>query len=332
MNKRVMFSALAILLVLPLLMSCTSQANEQPLEEVTVQLAWVHRALFAGFYAADQNGYYAEEGLKVNLVPRPSPEADILSPVVNGSAGFGVEFGASLIIARSQGLPVTAIATIYRRHPLVFMTLESSGITKPQDFPGHTIRTLVQGSSQVAFQAMMTKLGLDPESVRQVDVGYDLSPFYQGKLDIWPGFMNSEVLDARNKGYQVNLILPEDYGVHLNGYTLYTTDQMIEKNPDLVLRFLRASLRGWQWAIENPEEAGALALKYDPSLDESQQAAIMEASVPLIHTGVDKVGWIRPEIWSSMYEILSEQNLLGKPFDVNQTYTLVFLQKVYAGE
>jgi NitT/TauT family transport system substrate-binding protein len=321
-----------LLFAVALLTACRPQEAEKPLDEVTVQLAWVHRALFAGFYAADQQGYYAEEGLEVSLVPRPAPDADVVASVIDGTADFGVDYGAGLITARSQGLPVTAIATLYRRHPLVFITLADSGITRPQDFPGHTVRTLTPGSSEVAFRAMMTRLGLDPDSVQEVDVGFDQSPFLAGDLDIWPGFMNSEVLTFREQGYELNLILPEDYGVHLYGYTLFTTDRLIEENHDLVLRFLRATLRGWQWAIENPAEAGPLALKYDPTLDAADQTIIMEASVPLIHTGQDHIGWMRAEIWQGMYEMLLEQGLLAGPVDMDKVYTMEFLHEIYGGD
>jgi NitT/TauT family transport system substrate-binding protein len=330
--KRIVRISAMLVLAVTVLTTCGPREVKKPPDEVTVQLAWTHRALFAGFYAADQQGYYAEEGLAVSLLPRSDPAADVNAPVMDGTAEFGVDYGAGLILARAQGLPVNAIATIYRRHPLVFMTLASSGITRPYDFPGHTIRTLVPGSSDVAFRAMMTRLGLDPDSVEQVDVGFDLSPFLAGDLDIWPGFLNSEVLDARRQGYEVNLILPEDYGVHLYGYTLYTTDQLIEENPDLVLRFLRATLRGWQWAVENPEEAGPLALEYDPTLDAADQTVIMEASVPLIHTGEDHIGWMRAEVWQGMHEMLLEQGILDEPVDLDKVYTMEFLHEIYGGE
>ena len=321
-----------ILLLVALLAACAPQEVKKPLDEVTVQLSWHHQANAAGFYAADQQGYYAEEGLAVTLLPLPEPGADPMAVVMDGTADLGVNYGAGLVTARSQGLPITAIATIYRRYPLAFMTLASSGITRPHGFPGHTVRTLAPGGSAVVFQAMMTRLGLDPDSVQEVDVGYDLSPFFAGEVDISPSYINIQVLTAREQGYKVNLILPEDYGIHLYGDTLFTTDRLIEENPDLVLRFLRATLRGWQWAIENPELAGPLALKYDPTLDAAQQAAQMEASVPLVHTGEDHIGWMREEVWQGTYDILLEQGLLDEPVDVDRVYTMEFLQKIYGGE
>jgi NitT/TauT family transport system substrate-binding protein len=317
------------LLAIALLAACGPQEVEQPPDEVTVQLTWTHSAQFAGFYAADQQGYYAEENLAVSLLPPSGPGADVFAPVVDGTADFGVNFGAGLVIARSQGRPVTAIAAIYRRYPLAFMTLADSGLARPQDFPGHTIRTLVPGGSAVAFRAMMTRLGLDPDSVQQVDVGYDLEPFLAGELDIWPGYVINEVLTAREQGYEVNLILPEDYGVHLYGDVLFTSDRLIEEKPDLVERFLRATLRGWRYAVENPEEAVAATLKYDDSLDEAHEMAAVEASVPLIHTGQDQIGWMRAEVWEGMQQMLLEQGLLDEPVDLNTVYSMEFLERVY---
>jgi NitT/TauT family transport system substrate-binding protein len=99
-----------------------------------------------------------------------------------------------------------------------------------------------------------------------------------------------------------------------------------------VLRFLRATLRGWQWAVENPEKAGPLALKYDPTLDAAHQVAIMEASVPLIHTGEDHIGWMRAEVWQGMHEMLLEQGILDEPVDLDKVYTMEFLHETYGGE
>jgi NitT/TauT family transport system substrate-binding protein len=327
--KPITRTLVVLLFAVAILAACGPQEVEKPLDEVTVQLPWYHQANYAGFYAADQQGYYAKEGLAVTMLPLPGPGADTMALVMDGAADFGVNFGAGLVTARSQGLPITAIATIYRHYPLVFMTLADSGLTRPHDFPGHTVRTLVPGGSAVVFRAMMTRLGLDPYSVRQVDVGFDLSPFFTGQVDIFPGYLINEVLTARQQGYQVNLILPEDYGIHLYGDTLFTTDRLIQENPDLVLRFLRATLRGWQWAVENPQEAGPLALKYDPKLDTAHEAAMMEASVPLVHTGEDHIGWMRAEVWQGMHDMLLEQGLLAGPVDVDEVYTMEFLEKIY---
>lgn len=265
----------------------------------------------------------------MTLLPRPELDADVIAPVIDGMADFGLTYGSGLVTARSLGQPVTAIATIYRRYPMVFMTLASSGITKPHDFPGHTVRTLTHGGSALIFNAMMRRLGLDPNRIRQVDVGYDLSPFFAGKLDIWPGFIINEVLAAREQGYRVNLILPEDYGIHMYGDTLFTTAQLIQEKSDLVKRFLRATLKGWTYAVENPTTIGPMVVKYKPDANAKLETDKMTASIPLINTGEDYIGWMRPEVWAGTEKILREQGVLTKPVDVTKVYTMQFLKEIY---
>jgi len=312
--------------------NCERQAIKKPLDEVTVQLNWRLQAQFAGFYAADQHGFYADEGMAITLLPRSDPTTDVFAQVLDGTADFGLTSGINLVAACSRGKPVTAIAAIYRRSPRAFLTLASSGITRPHDFPGHTMRALSPGFGRAVYQAMMAHLGLDPNSVQRIETGYDLAPFFSGEVEIWLGYLIDEVIIAREQGYQVNLILTEDYGVHDYANALFTTEQLIQENPDLVLRFLRATLRGWRWAVENPEEAGALALKYNPTLNRAHEVALMEASVPLIHTGEDQIGWMQSEVWQGTYNILMEQEILAGPLNVDQVYTMTFLHKVYREE
>ena len=306
------------------------QKAEQPLEEVTVQLTWHHQAQFAGFYAADQNGFYAEEGLDVSLLPASAPGTDVVGIVAGGTADFGVANAVNVVTARGRGSAITAVVCIYRRYPLVFMTLADSGIAGPRDFPGRAMSAVTK-TKALAFEAMMRRSRTESGSVRQVETGWDLTPFFAREVDIWPGFVTNEVLTAENAGIEVNLIFPDDYSVHLYGDTLFTSDRLIRENPDLVLRFVRATLRGWRWAVENAKEAGRLSLEYDPTLDAEHQVAQMEASLPLIHTGEDQIGWMRAEVWQTTHDILREQGFLAGPVDIDRIYTMEFLHEIYGG-
>ncbi len=97
-----------------------------------------------------------------------------------------------------------------------------------------------------------------------------------------------------------------------------------------MLRFLRATLKGWHWAIENPAQSGPLALEYDPALDAAVQTAQMESSIPLIHTGGDYIGWMKPEIWIGMNRTLLEQGLIDEPVDIDEIYTPQFIEQIYS--
>jgi NitT/TauT family transport system substrate-binding protein len=321
-----LFFAACFLVLLSGFTACSSfQANPEP-DSVTIQLSWVHQAEFAGFYAAEQQGYFAEEGLNVSFI-EGGQEVDSIMPVVNGTAIFGVAQPADLILARASGSPVKSIAVIYRRSPIVFFALADSGITRPQDFIGKKIRSAV--TVDQTLRAMMTKVGIGPEQYETIYMPSDIDMFASGEIPIWSGFVNVFTLEVQRAGYPINIIYPDDYGIHFYGDVLFTTEDVIEGNPDLVLRFTRAVLKGWTYAVENPDAAGAFVLKYYPDADAELETARMIASIPIVNTGVDHIGWMEPQIWQAMEETLHEHRILTDPVEVEQVYTMQFLEEIY---
>ena len=293
---------------------------------VVVQLSWTHQAQFGGFYAADQNGDYAQANLAVSF-REGGPSVDVLTPVLDGTAQFGVANADALIIARSQGQPVRAIATIYRRSPAVFMALASSGIVRPQDFVGKMVELGRRGLP--LLHTLMSRVGVRPDQYTTVDSTSDLTPFFSGAVQVRSVFLTNEVLTARAAGYQLNLIFPDDYGIHFYADTLFTTDDLIARDPELVQRFLRATLPGWTYAAENPTAIGSLVCHYKSDADVAHENAFMTASLPLINAGEDHIGWMRPEIWAGMETTLREQGVITQSLDVTQVYTLRFLTEIY---
>lgn len=313
-----------------LLVACGSGEAEPPLDQVTVQLTWYHQAQFAGLYAAVERGFYAEEGLEVTLLPKPAPRIDVVGRVNAGEADFGISAAAGVITSRAHGGDAVAIAIIYQRLPLVFMTLPGSGIVRPSDFAGRSIR-MTDPTGTAMLNSMLAHEGVDPKSIRVLDVGYDLAPFFAGEVDIWPAFVTNAVLTARAAGYDVNLIMPGDYGIHFYGDTVITTNRLIELNPGLVLRFLRATLRGWEWASRHAEEASELGLLYDSDLDAAHQRAQLRASLPLVANGEYPIGWMREEDWEAMSRILLEQGLVDEAVPAGDVHTMEFLRQIFGG-
>lgn len=292
------------------------------LTPISVQLRWMHNAQFAGFYAADQNGYYADEGLSVTFT-EGGPTVDFIQSVLDGTAQFGIANADGLILARAAGKPVRAIATIYRRSPNVFITLDESGIRRPQEFVGKRIR--VVPASRPILQAMLAQVGVKPGTYTEVGVAATLDPLYAGEVDVSSGFITNEVIVAKAAGYRLNLIYPDDYGVHFYADTLFTRDELIATDPDLVMRFVRATLKGWVFAIENPAEAGPMVQHYNPRADAALETVKLTASLPLVNTGEDFIGAMKPEMWAGMERTLRAQAVLTTTVAVDQVYTLDFL-------
>jgi NitT/TauT family transport system substrate-binding protein len=324
-SKKVLIAT--ILLLVAGANACSPKSTPtQTLTPITVQLLWTHNATFSGFYAADQQGYYAAEGLTVTFL-EGGPTTDLIAPVLNGTAQFGIAGADALLLARSGGKPVRAIAIIDRRSPLVFGALADSGITRPQDFVGKTIRVTPQVIP--ALHAMMERFGIPPDQYTEVTLASDVAAFDSGQAQVWGLYLNNFAITLKQTGHELNFIYSDDYGVHFYGDTLFTTDELIATQPDQVLRFLRATLKGWTWAIENADKTGALVQKYNPNVDPALENAKMIASLPLVNTGENQIGWMKPELWTSMEKILREQGVITTPLDVTQVYTMQFLEELY---
>jgi NitT/TauT family transport system substrate-binding protein len=317
------------------LMSCLAPTQlKQPPDEVKLQLKWIHQAQFAGFYMAQEKGYYARENIRVTFL-EGGMDTDILQLVNDGKADFGIMSPELILDRRGKGQQVTAIAAIFRRSAAVFMAMADSGIIRPRDFLGKKIAlTSVGGAADfpILLKAMVKKLGLDINKIAMVPFDSTYATFLSREVDVTPTYSIKGLLDMRQKGLKLNLIWPSDYGVNFYSDTLFTTDRMVTQNPNLAARFLRASLQGWQEAIEDYQQAVTLTLKYSQNQDRQFQVSQMEAMLPLVHTGEGKIGSMQPEIWDGMYDILLDQGLLAKPFDVKQAYTLRLLEEVYGSK
>ena len=334
--KRLLPVLLLIVLPAVLLLNCQCQLKPgQPPDVVTLQLKGMHQAQFAGFYLAQEKGYYSQENIEVTFLEGEKDLA-IVQRVVYGEADFAVIAPESVLTARSQGQPVTAIAAIYRQSPIVYVAMSDSGILRPRDFLGKIVATLDASGSQqdlqVQFYIMMKRLGLDISKMKLIAWDPVYTTFYRGEADVTPCYSSVDLIEMRQKGLKLNLIWPSDYGVYFYSDMVVTRDSLITENPGLATRFLRATLRGWQDAVEDYEQAVPIVQKYDQDTDTQVHAAMLEAQLPLVHTGEDYIGWMKPEDWQAMYDILMDYDLLTEPFDVNLAYTMQFLQEIYGSE
>jgi NitT/TauT family transport system substrate-binding protein len=318
-----------LLLLVLMLSGCGPSKEIVPPDQINIQLKWVHQAQFAGYYLAREAGYYAEEGIEPTFI-EGGPNIDLVQQVVDGMAAFGIDAPEQILQAVSQGIPIKAIAVIYRLSPMIFISMANSEIETPRDMLGHSI-AILGSDAEPQLHAMMDFLGLDVTQVEMLPYQYDLASFYSGEADMTIGYTTGTLLRILQAGYEVNLIEPNDYGVHLYADTLFTTEQMINEHPDLVTRFARATLRGWQEAIEDPPSAVEDTLKYALEADRELQTRMFEASIPLVFTGEDNIGWMNTGHWLTMYQMLLDQGLLDQPFDVAQAIDMQFLKEIYHG-
>jgi ABC-type nitrate/sulfonate/bicarbonate transport system substrate-binding protein len=297
-------------------------------DDVNVMLKWIHQAQFAGNYVAAEKGFYKEQGVEVNLIPY-SEENKPIDAVVSGRATFGITGADELILAREKGLPVKAFGVIYKINPVAAYSLKKSGITKPSDFVGKTVGIEKGINVEYLYSAMMSKLKIDRSKINEIAIGPTATELLEGKTDVSTGYVINEPQQAIAVGQDVNIILMADYGVNMYADVLFATENTIATNPSLVERFLRGTLEGWQYAIENVDEAVNITLKYATGSTRSHEEYMLNSSLSLINDGESPLGWMDKNKWAQVSSILHEQNIFKKEVNVSDAYTMQFLNKIY---
>jgi NitT/TauT family transport system substrate-binding protein len=303
------------------------------LDETSIRFSWIHTIEYAGFYAAEADGYYAEEGLSVDLrgggFDDDGNYLDPIPEVLDGEVDFGVMDAGVLMEVRAGGAPLVAVASIYQLHPLAFVSLAEKDISRPEDLIGASVD--VADNSQVLFQALLNSQGIDPSTVNDVPrTDFTINTLVNGEIDVIEAWVTNEVVELALGGYEFNSILVSDYGIEVYPNVIFTTEEMIANNPDLVERFLRATLRGMQRVVDEPEYSGRLAVEYNEELDLEKETEASFQAVSLLNPGGSKPGMMSPKAWNATQDIMLEQGLLDGPIDVEGLYTLEFVERIYA--
>lgn len=330
MNHKKIFLiiGLSLLILTIIILSGCLQSEPQPkeLQEVTVKLKFFHQAQFAGFYTAQEKGFYTAKGLKVNL-EEYSAESPALKAVGDGEAEFGVAGAIDLLQARTKGDPFKAIAVIYQTNPIVAYTLKN-GINKPYDFLGKIVGLEESPDIKLLYSVMMNNIGIDRSKIKEVSIGWDAAELLAGKVDISTGYSINEPYGVISSGREVIIFPMSDYGADIYGDTLFTSDEMIKNNPKLVEDFLEATLQGWQYALENPDEAVNFTLKYASGRTREKEIFMLENSLPLIYHGDEYLGEMSKEKWLHLQNLLQKNALLEKEINVDEIYTNQFIWNI----
>lgn len=315
------------------LAGCGERAGLNLRERATVQLKWVHQAQFAGFYAAQENGLYTRENLQVDFL-EGGEEVDVVGSLLSGKAQFAVLSPEDVLVRRSAGAPLVAVAALFRRSAVVYAVKKGSGIGRLSDFRGRAAAVSGRKDSvcefEYQFRALLKRAGL-PES--EVDfLPYDASykEFIEGKADITAAYVTAGVVKLNREGFELDLFRPGDYGIRFYSDLLVTTEDMLERDPGLVERFSRATLEGWRIALADRDAALDAVMKYARIKDREYQSAMMEAQAPLIDTGEDRLGWMKEKDWQEMQAVLVEEGVLASPVDLSRAFTTAVLERISA--
>jgi NitT/TauT family transport system substrate-binding protein len=324
MRKLISRASIAVLLGMLCASGCNHSSTSSALNKVILQTDWYPQPEHGGYYNALVKGYYKQEGLDVTIQPG-GPYIGVGQQVASGNAQFGMAGSDTTLEAVSDNQPVLAVMATLQRNPQGIMVRKDSAIQTFADLNGHAVALK---AGEAWFQYIEKKYQL--ANVREIPAMMNVANFVADPQYIQQAFATSEPFFARQAGVETRILLISDAGY--NPYrALITTRSYVQQHPDLVAKFVRASIKGWRDYLNDPAAANAEIAKLNPALNpEWMQYTWQQLRDGHFVAGDDpsgaELGQMDPKRWSTMYEQLVDLKVIAKPIDPATAYTLQFIQ------
>ena len=299
-----------------------TSADGKQLDKLTLQSLWLPQGQFAGYYVAQNKGFYEEEGIDLEILPGGT---DISSEdqVENDVAQIGMAFYSSVLTYQEGGYDFVNVFQTMQKSPQWLITKAESGIKTGADLKGKKVGSWF-GGRQYEFYALAHKYGLDPQKdIEWVQQDYTMDQFYSGQLDAASAMSYNEYLLVKDEGYQdadLNIIDMNKEGVAMLEDCLFVKRSWAEENKDLLTRFIRATIKGWAYANEHPDEAGKIVFDIGQSATLEHQIAMTKAACEFIVTSDDsKIGQLDTSAIQQTIDLGAQSGLIQAPIDINKS-------------
>jgi PAS domain S-box-containing protein len=281
-------------------------------EKVTIQLKWLHQFQFAGYYAAQDQGYYRDAGLDVTLL-EARPGQDPLQTVTQGHAQYGVG-NTSLLLARDIGQPVVVLASIFQHSGAALLRrVETHG--QPRPWQGARLMIAPNNEELTVF---LKKQGVRMNQLYQVPHSFNYDDLAEGRVDAMSVYVTEApyVLDRLNLHYE--LLSPGAHGLDFYGDVLYTTESELREHPARVQALREATLRGWRYAMQHPAQiADLIRARYPERHSREHLMSEAQSVATLLEQPLIELGYNNPERWRAIARAYSEQGMLPANFSID---------------
>ncbi len=318
---RTNFFLISVMLFFLFFTACSEK--KQPLEEVSYRLKWLFNISVVGDLWADAQGNFERNGLKVTVKPG-GPEKDAIKELEIGHVQFGVASADQVIRAVSKGSPIVVLAQLFQVNPLHWIYRpDKTPLKTPQDLKGKIIGITYGGNDETIMRALLAKYNIKEDEVELFSVRYDYTPFYQGKVDLWPLYRNAQAPiigeKLRKAGEKFDLLSPGKLGIRFVANSVVTTEKMVAEHPETVKRFKKALLQAWREALDpkNKDKAIETVLKYNPETPQEIVRKQLPATRILMLPEPDfEFGKIDVAAWKQTEQIMLAQKLIAKPVHI----------------
>lgn len=325
-RKSFLFLLLSILLIWSVT-SCKKEPTE--IAKVSLRLAWLPGATFAGDYVAKNEGYWDAEEIDVTINPGGF-NLDPIKLVASNSDQFGVTKASNLLYARERGVPIVVIAAIIVRSPIAWISLKDSEINRPEDFIGKKVGEQYGTGTDVTLEALFEKLGLDLSEIQRIPMQFNYAPFLSGEYDVVPCYLIDQVVEFQAKGIELNIIDPYDYDVSLYYPNVYfTTEKMIKEKPELVQKFLNGALKGWEKSFESPELTIDSVMVDIKELNREIEILKLKSQIKIMRSENEEIpfGKMEDEKWQTIIDILEKYGELKLGISLKDIFTNEFVEE-----
>ena len=292
---------------------CAFSTVHAQYKPVTLQLKWLHQFEFAGYYAADIKGYYAEKGLKVTIKPGDKNHLPV-TEVLRGRATFGIN-DCDLLINYTKGDPIVAMGSLFQHSPYIILATPYQNIHSPSDLIGKRILSS-NNYGWAQMKAMLMREGIPLDSVRKLDHTWKPMDLLNGNADAMTGYVTVEPYQFLKMGIDLSYIDPINYGVDFYGDVLFTQQSVINNDPGLTEAFRKASIKGWEYATAHPEEI----IKYILTLPGVERRGVTKEALmyeaiqmrKLMIPDLVEIGHMNEGRWQHILDIYTKLGLVGK--------------------
>lgn len=280
---------------------------------------------FVGAYVAREKGFFDQQSLDVDI--RHAQSTEHLQLLLAGEVQFATANSGQVVQRNAEGLPLVSVALIGQKSEQGFIVGANSGIETVNDWAGKKFG--YKGSVPVEFLAIARANGLDPDRVDQVRVSFDPRVLSEGQVDILACFVSNEPGQLDRIGYKTRLFDPSDYGVSAMGLTYIANRDFLTAQPQVVGRFVKAALKGIEYADLNRQEAVDIVMKYAPQENREQQLFMLETELARAQTG-SGFGWQTRDQWQKLADTLREYGVIDKAVDAGQVFSAEFPSSLFA--
>lgn len=308
------------------LSACGTPQSAASNTSINIAMGYIPDVQFAPFYVAQAKGYYTEEGLTVTI--NQNDIRDALVQVGQGQLQFANASGDEILLARAQSIPIKMVFQTFQQFPIAIFSKQSAGIATPADLRGKTIGVPGQfGATFIGLKGVLYAEKIPEQDVRISEIGFtQAAAVREDKVEAAVGYFNNEPLVLQNEGTPVNVIRVADY-ISLVSNGIVTSEKMIAEQPETVRKFLRATGRGLQDTLNDPDDAFKLSLQFIPELTaerQPQELNKLKETLALWRSAASDangLGYSDPQAWQTTYRFLRDSELLRRDLNVEEAFT-----------